>query len=82
MCQEDRLPRVSVSLGRKINMGNYESLDVHVSLSGFTAETTEEEMEAAIANGRVGYNLVVGEINRRVRAIRGREEGNGEETPS
>jgi len=29
----EQLPRINVSLGRKVNIGNYESVDYHASLS-------------------------------------------------
>jgi hypothetical protein len=31
--QRRSAPRINISLGRKINVGNYESLDLHVSFS-------------------------------------------------
>ncbi len=40
-----QLPRISVSFGRKINLGNFESMDVHFSISEDVNEgETKEEV--------------------------------------
>ena len=44
--QEKQRDRVSVSLGKKVNVGNYESLDFHVSLST-DCEDNETSQDAA-----------------------------------
>ena len=40
---------LSVSLSRKVNLGNYESADAFVSLSGLTPETTEADIDELLA---------------------------------
>ena len=42
----EQLDRVSFSQGRKLNVGNYESIDIHVSYS--TDVSSEESPEEAI----------------------------------
>lgn len=37
--------RISVSIGRKVNIGNYESVDFHVSLSSDVSGEKEEVFE-------------------------------------
>lgn len=41
----------TASLSAKLNLGNYESADVFLSISGITAETTEEEVDELLAKG-------------------------------
>lgn len=41
---------LSVSLSRKINLGNYESADVFVSVSGATSATSADEVQALLSN--------------------------------
>ena len=41
-------PKVSVSIERKVNLGNYESIDIFMSVSGVEPGATDEEMEEDI----------------------------------
>ena len=50
--------KVGVSLNRKINLGNYESAEVWVSLTGIEASTTAEEIQAALATGSLAYDAL------------------------
>ena len=60
----------SVSLSRKINLGNYESADVFVSVSGATAETTQEEVTQLLSN-RIVWDALKDELGRRVNEVKG-----------
>lgn len=59
---------MTVSLSRKINLGNYESAEVFVSVSGVTAETTEEEVAALLAN-RVVWDALKEELREKTREV-------------
>ena len=49
---------ITVSVSRKVNLGNYESADYFVSLSGLKAGTTAAEMEPLLETGRVAWERV------------------------
>jgi hypothetical protein len=51
-------PTITVSVARKINLGNYESADYFVSLSGIPAGTTAEQMKPLLDTGRVAWEQV------------------------
>lgn len=51
-------PRIAISVERKINLGNYESATVFLSLSDLTAETTEAEMLEALETQMTAYQLL------------------------
>lgn len=62
---------ISLSVSRKVNLGNYESADAFVSISGVTAETTEEEMDALIAgNGALAFAKIASALKEKVKAAR------------
>lgn len=62
---EENSHRLNVSLGRKYNVGNYESVDLHVSLSRDMEpnETVESAFDAI-------FNSVRNELNREAEKLR------------
>ncbi len=62
-------PTVTVSMARKINLGNYESADCFVSISGVKVDTTPEEMDALLETGKVAWEKVAGALRAEVRKI-------------
>ena len=63
-------PTVTVSMSRKINLGNYESADCFVSLSGVRAGMTPEEMEPLLETGKVAWSKVADALREQVRSVR------------
>jgi hypothetical protein len=66
--------RVGVSISRKLNMGNYESAEVWVSLTGIEVGTTQEEIQAALATGALGYNALKVAITEKIQDQRKKED--------
>lgn len=46
----------TVSLSQKVNLGNYESADLFMSISGVSVSTTPEEIEEVLDAGRIAYD--------------------------
>lgn len=67
--------KVGVSISRKLNMGNYESADVWISLTGIDANTTEADIQAALAAGALGYGQLKVAVTEKVQDLR--KNGNG-----
>ncbi len=65
--------RVGVSISRKINLGNYESAEVWVSLTGIEAGTTQEEIQAALATGALAYDALKPAVVQKVKDLRKKE---------
>lgn len=62
---------LTVSLSRKINLGNYESADVFMSISGLTAHTSAEEIDELIeTTGQLAYRKVAAAL---VEQIKGKK---------
>ena len=55
---EQREPTITVSMARKVNMGNYESADCFVAISGGRAGMTAEEMAPLMDTAKVAWDLV------------------------
>jgi hypothetical protein len=69
---------VTVSMSRKINLGQYEMAEAFVSLSGVLPTTTQEEIDVALANGKVAWEAVRLALNAKVSSMR---DPNSEELP-
>lgn len=67
--------RVSVSLSRKINLGNYESADAFVSLSDVPLGASEADIEEALDLGRIIWDAMKPRLIEKTRELReaGRE---------
>ena len=50
-------PTITVSMSRKLNLGNYESADVFVSISGIKAGATPEDIAPLLVSGKFGWDL-------------------------
>ena len=73
---EDDKPKFFVSLGAKINVGNYESRDINFGVSNIpvdcSAEYLQQVTEAAIARQNIALNVFAGELDRILREDFGR----------
>lgn len=63
-------PTVSVSVSMKINLGNYESADAFVSVSGLEQGATEEEINALLDTGKLAWGLLTKRLGDKVRELR------------
>lgn len=55
-------PTISISMSRKINLGNYESAECFVSISGVRAGMTTEELTPLMDTGKVAWDAVRQEL--------------------
>lgn len=65
---------MTISISRKVNTGNYESAEVFLSLQGVREDTTREQMEAMLENGKVGYDVLRERLAAEAAVMRGQWE--------
>ena len=63
-------PRVTIAIDQKLNMGNYESASVGITLSSLPVDVTEAEIEALLDTGRLVYDKMVERLAAKVAAKR------------
>ena len=69
MTEQDDV-RVAVSISRKINLGDYESVDIFMSVSGLEVGVTGQEIEEALATGQQAFTLLSKRIRARMDQVR------------
>lgn len=69
--------RVSVSIARKINLGDYESADVFMAISNIEPGASDAEIEEALATGDQAIQILKKHVGSQIVKIRaqGREMG-------
>ena len=68
-------PRVAVSISRKINLGDFESVDIWMAISGIEAGATEEEINGLLATGDRAFQLLKANMAQKLKTIRTRAAG-------
>ena len=62
--------KVSVSVSRKINLGNYESVDIFMALSNVEPGASEEEIEEAMETGDMAWQVLKKHVAEKLRSIK------------
>lgn len=66
----DDTPRIAVSIERTVNLGNYESVKVFLSVSNLTPSATDESVEEALEMSRSAYALLKARVKEQVAEIK------------
>lgn len=62
--------RICVTVGMKANLGNYESADASICLSGLPVGATDAEIEEALDTAKVVFGKIAGKLRAKVAEIR------------
>lgn len=68
---ENKAPTVTVSVAMKVNLGNYESADAFVSVSGLEAGATAEQIEELLDTGKLAWSLATKRLGAKVAELKG-----------
>ena len=63
-------PTISVSMSKKLNVGNYESVDVFVSINGVRAGMTAEQMAPLLNTAQTAWDQIKHALVTQVRMLR------------
>jgi len=66
----DSPPKVTMSVGMKVNLGNYESADVSIILSHVPVGATAEEVDEMLDTGRIVFERMRERLKEKVRNLR------------
>ena len=62
--------RIAVSIARKVNLGNYESVDLFMAVSGVEPGATDAEILEALATGDRAFQLLKANMHAKVQRVR------------
>lgn len=62
--------KISMSVSRKVNLGNYESGDVFLALSDVPVGATVEQVEEALQTSKIVWDTLRAEVNQKALALR------------
>ncbi len=70
MTEPNDIIKASVSATQKVNVGNYESVDVFFALSNVPVGATDEDLAAAMATSELVFTHVRAKVAEKVAEIR------------
>lgn len=63
-------PRVAVGLSMKVNLGNYQSAEINLHVSGLTEDATPEEVAALLDGpGRIAFDAARDRLRTKVNEV-------------
>lgn len=69
MAYDDR-PRISVSISRRVNLGEYNSADVMMCVSNIDFEANEAEIQRALSTQNLAFSMLAIEMRERIARVR------------
>lgn len=67
---DTQAPTVSISLSRKVNLGNYESADLFLCVSNVQEGTTTEDIRKLMDTGQLAYSVLREEMNAKINDLK------------
>lgn len=63
-------PTITVSVARKVNLGNYESQEVFIQVKDLPFEADDEQIQQAMGTAKRVYQAMTDELKEKVRRVR------------
>lgn len=68
--EDDGRGRIAVTMSQRVNLGNYESADVSICLSGIPTGATEAQIEDMLDTSHLAYKSIRARLGAKVRELR------------
>lgn len=69
--------RIAVTLSRRVNLGNYESADASICLSGIEPGATEEQIADMLGTAKLAWSMIGSELNHKIHQLKAEAARNG-----
>lgn len=70
MSEKEDARRICVTVGMRLNLGNYESADASICLSGIEANAPEAEIQEMLDTSKIAFGMIKNKLRDEINKVR------------